>query len=48
MNNEQQQAIIDFITPIQAVTGGTYSVTFTPAPVTMPEPTTFTVPPSAS
>ena len=48
MTNEQQQSIVDFITPIQAVTGGTYTVTYAPAPVVEPTPVTFTVPPTPS
>jgi hypothetical protein len=42
MTPEQEQSIVDFLTPIQAVTGGTYSVTFTPPPSVVP--VTFTVP----
>lgn len=44
MTPEQEQNIVDFLTPIQAITGGTYSVTFTPPPSVVP--VTFTVPPT--
>lgn len=46
MTPEQQQSVVDFLTPLQAVTGGTYTVTFVPAPVVTPESVTFTVPPT--
>ena len=46
MTPEQEQSIVDFITPIQAVTGGTYTVTFEPAPIVTPTPVTFTIPPT--
>jgi hypothetical protein len=47
MTPEQQQSIVDFLTPIQAVTGGSFSVTFTPSEVpVVPTPVTFTVPPA--
>lgn len=46
MTQEDEQSLKDFITPIQARTGGIYTVSFEPAPVTPPTPTTFTIPPT--
>ncbi len=43
MNPEQEQQIKDLLTQIQAVSGGSYTLTFTPS---VPTAVTFTVPPT--